>query len=266
MSKIIDCITFFDENFIFDIRYQILKEYVDEFVVCESKYNHRGIRKKLNFKKKYHNNKKINYIILDKKFPKKNTGWENQALQRDYLLKKLNYLNDNDYIFFSDPDEIMNPKLLRNFKLKKKYGIFMQSCFNYKFNLFNPFESPWEGTRVCKKKNLRSIDYLRQKILKKNLNYSFLRCDKEKNIELFNKGGWHFNNIMKPRKISIKLKTFAHYEFSSDKYSNIKNIKKKIDLKKDLFNRGHIYTKVSFNKLMPQYIIKNKKKFSSWVI
>ena len=23
---------------------------------------------------------------------------------------------------------------------------------NYKFNLFNPYESPWEGTRVAKKK------------------------------------------------------------------------------------------------------------------
>ena len=30
----------------------------------------------------------------------------------------------------------------------------MQDCFNYKFNLFNPYESPWEGTRVAKKKIL----------------------------------------------------------------------------------------------------------------
>jgi len=74
---------------------------------------------------------------------------------------------------FSDPDEIPNPEILSNFILKKKYGIFLQNCFNYKFNLFNPYESPWEGTRVVKKKNLRSIDFMRQKILYKNLNYSF---------------------------------------------------------------------------------------------
>ena len=41
----------------------------------------------------------------------------------------------------------------------------MQDCFNYKFNLFNPYESPWEGTRVAKKKHIKSLDYLRQKIL-----------------------------------------------------------------------------------------------------
>ena len=35
---------------------------------------------------------------------------------------------------------------------------------NYKFNLFNSFESPWEGTRICKKKDLKSIDFMRQKV------------------------------------------------------------------------------------------------------
>ena len=64
--------------------------------------------------------------------------------------------SDEDYIFFSDPDEIPNPHVLENLNLKKKYGIFMQKCFNYKFNLFNQFESPWEGSRVCKKKKLKN--------------------------------------------------------------------------------------------------------------
>ena len=32
MRKIIDCITFFNENFIFDLRYKILENFVDEFV------------------------------------------------------------------------------------------------------------------------------------------------------------------------------------------------------------------------------------------
>ena len=45
-NKIIDCITFFDNNFMFDLRYNILKDYVDMFVVCESKFNHKGIEKK----------------------------------------------------------------------------------------------------------------------------------------------------------------------------------------------------------------------------
>ena len=49
MPKLIDCITFFQENFVFDLRYNILKDHVNLMVVCESKYDHRGNSKKLNF-------------------------------------------------------------------------------------------------------------------------------------------------------------------------------------------------------------------------
>ena len=70
MSKIIDCITFFNENFIFDLRYKVLEEVVDQFIICESRYDHKGREKKLNFKKKKYDKKKINYIVLAKKFPK----------------------------------------------------------------------------------------------------------------------------------------------------------------------------------------------------
>ena len=46
MSKIVDCITFFDENYIFDFRYNVIKEFVDYFVICESKFDHKGNSKK----------------------------------------------------------------------------------------------------------------------------------------------------------------------------------------------------------------------------
>ena len=167
-SKIFDCITFFDNNFMFEIRYNILNEFVDYFVICESKFDHRGNEKKSNFIfKDYFNKDKIKYHLIEKPFPKNTNIWENQAIQREELLKFLKFANPEDYIFFSDPDEIARPELLKNFKLKKKYGIFMQDFFNYKFNLFNPYESPWEGTRVAKKKDISSIDYLRQKLDRK---------------------------------------------------------------------------------------------------
>ena len=152
-NKIIDCVTFFNENFIFNLRYNVLNEYVDHFIVCESKYDHKGRKKKLNFQPgKNLSTNKIHYIILQEPFPANNNPWQNQALQREYMLSNINFANDEDYIFFSDPDEIPKPEILNNFNLKKKYGIFMQKCFNFKFNLFNSFESPWEGTRVAKKK------------------------------------------------------------------------------------------------------------------
>ena len=144
-------------------------------------------------------------------------------------MNSLDFVSEEDYIFFSDPDEILRPEILKNFELKKKFGIFFQDCFNYKFNLYNKYESPWEGTRVAKKKNLKSIDYLRQKIVSKNLKYSFIRFDKEKDIEIFSNSGWHFNNVMSPEDISLKLKSFAHSEFSGPEFSSVDIIRKIIN-------------------------------------
>ena len=266
-NKLIDCITFFDNNFMFELRFNILKDFIDFFVVCESKYDHRNNKKKLNFDKSYLESDKVKYLVVESPFPKETNLWENQAIQREFLLNGLkNFCSDDDYIFFSDPDEIPNPNTLQNFKLNKKYAIFLQKCFNYKFNLFNPYESPWEGTRVCKKKNLKSIDFMRQKVKSKNLKYSFLRFDKEKNIELINNGGWHFNNLMDPNAISLKLQTFAHSEFSISKYSDVNIIKYKIKNKMDLFERGHLYKKVKIDSSFPKYLIENNDKYKKYIL
>jgi beta-1,4-mannosyl-glycoprotein beta-1,4-N-acetylglucosaminyltransferase len=266
-NKKIDCITFFDNSLMFDLRFNILKDYVDLFVICESRYDHKNNPKKLNFDLKFLKEDKIKYIILDDPFPSKTNIWKNQAIQREFLLNSLqSIVDDNDYIFFSDPDEIPDPKILSNFKLTKKYGIFFQKCFNFKFNLFNQYETPWEGTRVCKKKSLKSIDFMRQKVKSKNLNYNFWRFDKEKNMQIFNNGGWHFNNIMKPELISLKLKTFAHSEFSDEKFSDVNIIRSKIEKKIDLFHRGHQYIKIKLDDSFPKYLISNYEKYKSFIL
>ena len=38
--KIYDCITFFDEKMMFDLRLNVLDKYVDKFVVVEQLYTH----------------------------------------------------------------------------------------------------------------------------------------------------------------------------------------------------------------------------------
>ena len=266
-NKIIDCITFFDNNFMFNLRYNILNDFVDYFVICESKFDHHGNKKEINFKQdKIYDQSKIRHIVMNERFPDNTNAWQNQAIQREFLLKNLNFVKDEDYIFFSDPDEIPRPEILKNFNLQKKYGIFMQQCFNYKFNLYNKYESPWEGTRVCKKKNLNSIDFMRQKVVSKNLKYNFFRFDKEKNIETFEKGGWHFNNLMSPENISLKLKTFAHTEFSSKEFTSVEVIKDKINRRIDLFNRGHNYQHKILDNTFPEYLIKNTQMFKEWII
>ena len=107
---------------------------------------------------------------------------------------------------------------------------------------------------------------MRQKIKRKNLNYSFFRIDKERSIEVFEKGGWHFNNIMSVENISLKLKTFAHEEFSNEKYSSVKVIREKIQQRLDLFDRGHTYELIEIDENYPDYLKNNLDKFKKYII
>ena len=64
--KLYDCCMYFDEDLIFDLRLNILKDHVDRFVVAEATRDHTGREKKLNFNinnfSRFKN--KINYIKL----------------------------------------------------------------------------------------------------------------------------------------------------------------------------------------------------------
>ena len=266
--KIYDCVTFFQENLQMHLRFNILDEVVDKFVVCESIYDHRGRKKKINFSKdKFpHISHKIEHVIVSKKFPIKNTPWQNQSLQREFIFKGIKEANNQDLIMFSDPDEIPNPEKLKDFKLNHKFGIFLQNMYTYKLNLFNKYESPWEGTRICKKKDLKSVDWLRNKVLLKNLKYGIWRIDKEKNIQIISDGGWHFNYLLKPEEIAKKFKSLAETSWDKEEYFNLENIKKKINQRKDLFNRGHIFEQVIIDKSYPKYLRENKKNYLEWII
>ena len=113
--KIFDTITFFRENFITNLRFEILDDVVDFFVVCESNFDHKGNKKDLNFSLKNSKFKnKLIYLIMEKPFEKNSSGWQNQAEQREYIFNGLKKANDNDYVMFSDPDEIPDPKIIKN--------------------------------------------------------------------------------------------------------------------------------------------------------
>ncbi len=100
---------------------------------------------------------------------------------------------------------------------------------------------------------------------KKNIRYPFWRIDKEKNIQLFDNGGWHFNYLLEPEKISKKLKTFAHTEYNRDEFTNIDVIKNNIHEMRDLFDKGNKYYRVELDNTFPSYILNNQDKFSKWI-
>ena len=65
--RIFDCTTFYSEHLMMDIRFHVLNNFVEKFIVCESTYSHSGKKKELNFDiNNYPKFKdKISYIVID---------------------------------------------------------------------------------------------------------------------------------------------------------------------------------------------------------
>ena len=97
--KIFDCITFFDENLITNARFEILNHVVDKFVVCESLFDHKGNKKKLNFNlinEKFR--KKVTHLVLKEPFKDSFNGWKNEEIQRNHLFHGIQDALANDII------------------------------------------------------------------------------------------------------------------------------------------------------------------------
>ena len=266
---IYDCFQYFNEDHIADLRFNILDNFVDKFIIVESTVNHQGKPKKLHFDinnyKKF--KKKINYIVVDdtpNEIKKPHMGGESlvEQHQRNSLLKGLKTALDNDLIILSDVDEIPNLKKLNEFN-DKNYGVFSQQMFMYKLNLLNLKENNWHGSKLCLKKKLKSPQWLRNLKFKK---YPLWRLDKPRNLQIINNGGWHFAYLQTVENISNKIKSFAHGEFNTKGITNIENIETKIKKGQDIFERGHVLKKVDLDFSFPEYIVKNKEKLKKWII
>ena len=267
---IYDCIQFFNEEHILELRINILNEFVDFFVIAESTTDHQGNSKKLNFDlskfKKFGN--KIIYVVVDDTsdtIKKPHIGGESlvEQHQRNSIMRGLKNCLDHDLVILSDVDEIPDLTKLDQFDKKNKYAVFSQKAYAYKLNLFNKSENNWHGSKMCKKKHLKSPQWLRNLKFKK---YPFWRIDKPRNLQIIENGGWHFAYLQTPSNISKKVKSFSHGEYNNANFTNEDKIEEKIRMQRDIFDRGFSYKKIEIDHTFPRYIIENKEKFKKWII
>jgi len=294
--KIFDCTTFYSEHLMMDVRFNVLNDYVEKFIVCESTISHSGEKKKLNFNiNNYPKFKdKIIYIVIDEEpegiigkkngfaepHEKRSDSLKRIELSYDYMIKAISSASDNDLIILSDNDEIPNLNSEQFKKTKKDIIIFKQLFFYYKFNLLYDLV-PWFGSKAAKKKKLLSMSWLRNL---KNKRYPFWRVDtlfsntRYINLEIINDGGWHFTNLMTAEKLYEKLTNFGHHDEFELSGMTTKDLQKKIDNKEVFFNHfvdkqkykerwnfDYKLKKIDNNKL-PLYLqsLKAQSKLKEW--
>ena len=290
--KIIDTTTFFEESMMMDIRFNILDPYIDKFIVCESRYTHSGKTKKINFNvddyPKFKN--KIIHLILEKEpdnlIKKQDLGAHEKRFnsiqrikdQRNYIKRMLSEFSPEDYIIYSDNDEIPNLNSNQFNKSQKDIILFKQLFFYFKFNLLYD-KMFWVGTKACKKKKLKSLSWLRNIKLKK---YPFWRLDtlfsetKQVNLDIIEDGGWHFTNLKTAEEMYEKFMNFGHHDEFRLSGLTVKKIREKIKNKEMFYD--HFADQSSTSKwrsdyklkkydlsLLPKHIVDNLSNYKEWI-
>jgi beta-1,4-mannosyl-glycoprotein beta-1,4-N-acetylglucosaminyltransferase len=287
---------FFDEEMLLELRLNTLNKFVDKFVIVESAYTHSGKEKKLIFDiNKYPRFKeKIDYIVV-RDFPQgieqisnddSNLEITNKEImnalrrenfQRNAIKEGLVNVDDDDWIIISDLDEIPDLSNINFNSINNKLIFFKQKVFYYKLNL-ELKTLRWIGSKACKKKYLKSPQWLRNV---KDKIYSKWRLDiifskkRYNNIYFVENGGWHFSFVKKPEDIEKKLKSYLHHrEYDLDPIG-IENIKDLINSKAVIYDHRVDQTQYKFGggqklekidiKFLPEYVFSQKEKYLEWL-
>lgn len=258
---VIDIITFNGEYDLFELRYQILRDYVDEFIVVEFDKTFSGNDKepfgprKDRFYDSLVNWPKVKYFLFTEddykdyedladsspSVPKDQHWWKREFCQKECIKKALVHLPEDATCFVGDCDEIWNPEILAlPFDLSQVYKL-KQKVYAYYLN--NRSSEDWSGTYVTSYKTIKNgcLNHLRTR-------HPWIYIQN---------GGWHFTNMGGPQEIRRKLESYGHQEFNNDAVKN--NLEEALTNNTDFIGRDFRFWYDESG--WPDYLITNKDKY-----
>ena len=235
---VIDAVLYNGESDLFKLRYEILKDYVDEFVVVEFGKTFRG-----NDKESHPINlPKVSYHfftnVKDLHPPNLPSAFAMEYNQREMIKECLTHLNDEDIVIFGDCDEIWDEKAL-NIDLYQKlrlrvYAYHLNNRSNENFTL---------GPVVMRYELLKQV----------SLNY--LRSTLPVTEEYY---GWHFTNMGGVAKLRYKIESYGHQEYHTPEVIDTLEFKMRNNV--DYIGRNFQFWIDEAD--WPEYLVINRKKYT----
>lgn len=255
--SVIDCLSYNGEIDVLKVRLAEMHELVDTVVIVECPYTFSGNKKELRFPEdkkqledKYLN--KIKYVVFDENDPN-DDAWEREFKQKNSIfyrgVAKL-MLFDDDYVVYSDLDEIPDSTTIRKYILAKSVStVFQPHWFN--FNIEN-YLGPWPGHTIW----LYRYADMRQWLWFKGEEANIHNFPAKK---AYPESGWHLSYFMPPEEILNKLSSYSHFNDLKDLYvkeQGIGYIKNKIKAGGCLFNK---FEKKVFSHPLPLYYVRQEQ-------
>lgn len=246
---IVDTFTFNGEMDLLEIHLNVLKDYVDEFIIVEAPTTFSFHKKPLYFQHFLEGVKcgrymvhaslldKIKYHVIDENYTDEEIAlaenspntvgaahWKHEFLQKESIKKSLTHLKDDDIVYVGDVDEIWKSPVdfetaHFNFTEPKKLKLEV-----YTYWLNNKSSEQFWGTIACHYRDIR----------KECLNHLRTNLPKTENYY-----GWHFTSM------HHQLRQKLTDSYTKETYANdtvMNNLEHNVRENKDFLGRNFTYT------------------------
>ena len=231
---VVDAILYNGERDIFDLRYGVLKDYVDEFVVVEFGTTFSGKPKEshpINLPRvSYHFFTQVKDVG-----PALPPAFAMEYNQREMIKECLTHLNDDDTVVIGDCDEIWDPHLPAvGMKCRLRvYSYFLNNRSSEEFAL-----GPIVGT----------YRYV------KDMSINELRTHQTLSPEY---RGWHFTSMGGVAELKRKIESYGHQEFNTPQVKD--GLEYRLSTGQDFVGRNFTYTIDEAS--WPQFLLENREKY-----
>ena len=238
---VIDAILYNGERDIFDLRYNVLKDVVDEFVVVEFGKTFSGKDKEAH----PINLPKVSYHfftqVKDLK-PNLPPAFATEYNQREMIKQCLKHLDGDEWVFIGDCDEIWEP----NFEIPEDRIKFRLRVYAYYLNnrssedfALGPILARYHTVRANRINDLRTQTPLSPEL-----------------------SGWHFTNMGGAERLKEKIESYGHQEFNTPEVKD--NLEERIKRNQDYVGRNFTFWKDESD--WPEYLKNNKDKYNHLLI
>lgn len=277
-----DCFIVYNELDLCEIRFNVLNDVIDKFVVVEGTLTHTGKQKPLYFnenKERFARFKdKIIHVVVDD-FPQppdgyseRDASWMREDFQRNAMIRGLKDARPEDLVLISDVDEIPRPEVIAKAKAANYDGVTALGIevFCYYLNFKNYTHYEISAPKLLTYATL--IDPITYEGMRPLVNHdkwvnqgpttTNIRCITPKRI--IKHAGWHFSYLGGAEAIIRKIGSIA-IEYANEKNTNPAWLAEVIEKGEDITGCGGRYFAVPIDNQYPQYVRDNLEKFSTLV-
>lgn len=251
--KKIECFPFFNELDLLELRLEITSDFIDYWVISESRKTFSGKDKPLWLTESLNTRFfKFKDRIRVVEYTCGGNPWYNEFESRNALGRYLlSNFDEDDIAILSDCDEIPDYR-------KVSFGeelpaIIETRGYYYYLN--------------CKQNlDFQIVSMFKIKTLKEIETYRMRACAGTQKT-IIKDAGWHWSFLGGAEKIKEKIDAYAHQDMNDPNIINIPNISNNLGNLQDVFGRKHLsYSFKEIDESFPEFIRNNQEKYSHLIL